>query len=427
MPISEWTRVAAVEDLDRNSMIRVVVGGVHVCLVRIGDQCCAVNDICTHFRTSLASGELFPESCEVQCPLHDSRFSFIDGTPHQAPATKAVEVYAVRVENGELFVGPRSEPGLSRPDVHFTTHRNGERIAMASNEVIALGYVVITAEDVPAWSEFATSILGLELGSQPDVAPPRETAYLRLDERSWRFAVESGADGGLAALGLETASKESFEHLRDRLSASGLVVKDAPEVAAHRRVVDLFEVEDPNGVKLEFYYGAQVAKDGFVSPRGTRFVTGDQGMGHAVLLVDSENSYDFYVKQLGFRVSDVLSAGPFKAYFTSPSSRHHSVALLVMPGAGVSLNHVMFEVEDIDMVGSALDRVYDSPYELQSGLGRHSNDHMLSFYPVSPSGLVIEYGFGARKIDSATHSTETYASGSFWGHRLPDGTIPSAG
>src|SRR5690606_41747545 len=48
--------------------------------------------------TWLSSGELFPEKLEVQCPLHDSKFSFETGDPHQPPADKPVEVYAVKVE-----------------------------------------------------------------------------------------------------------------------------------------------------------------------------------------------------------------------------------------------------------------------------------------------------------------------------------------
>ena len=54
-------------------------------------------------------GELFPEKLEVQCPLHDSKFSFVDGTPHQPPADKPVETYAVKVEgDGVVKLGERT-------------------------------------------------------------------------------------------------------------------------------------------------------------------------------------------------------------------------------------------------------------------------------------------------------------------------------
>jgi 3,4-dihydroxy-9,10-secoandrosta-1,3,5(10)-triene-9,17-dione 4,5-dioxygenase len=81
----------------------------------------------------------------------------------------------------------------------------------------------------------------------------------------------------------------------------------------------------------------------------------------------------------------------------------------------------MLEVDDINVVGRALDNCLDQGVPLRTLLGRHTNDHMISFYCDSPSGLTIEYGFGGRQIDNATHETGRYESASFWGHRPPDG------
>ncbi len=38
---------------------------------------------------------------------------------------------------------------------------------------------------------------------------------------------------------------------------------------------------------------------------------------------------------------------------------------------------------------------------LATTLGRHTNDHMVSFYAFTPSGFQLEYGWGGRKIDDA--------------------------
>jgi 3,4-dihydroxy-9,10-secoandrosta-1,3,5(10)-triene-9,17-dione 4,5-dioxygenase len=295
---------------------------------------------------------------------------------------------------------------------------------MVKSEVAALGYVVITAKDLTAWREFAESVLGLQVGSQPAPSPELETLYLRLDERSWRIAVEHGVDGGIGALGFEVASRDDFENLKSRLAAAGVVVKDAPEVAAHRRVLQLFQAKDPNGVPLEFFYGARTEQANFVSPRNAQFVTGTQGLGHVVLLVpEPDDTYDFYINLLGFRVSDVITVGPLTTTFTSPNSRHHSLAFSGSMGMPVALQHIMLQVSDIDSVGRALDRVLDAG-ALQLSLGRHSNDHMLSFYCSSPSGLAIEYACGGREVDDTTHTIGYYDKISFWGHRLPDGSDP---
>jgi hypothetical protein len=81
----------------------------------------------------------------------------------------------------------------------------------------------------------------------------------------------------------------------------------------------------------------------------------------------------------------------------------------------------MLEVASIDDVGSALDIVNERRIPLAMSLGRHTNDHMTSFYVRSPSGFEIEYGTGGRLIDDATWEVGTYDAPSFWGHKPPAG------
>lgn len=106
MSLTEWTRVASNDDLEEGEMLGVDAGTVKVCLARVGGQVYAMNDMCTHFATRLSGGELYADELEVECPLHDSRFSFKDGQPHQVPADEPVEVYGVRIEGDGILVGP---------------------------------------------------------------------------------------------------------------------------------------------------------------------------------------------------------------------------------------------------------------------------------------------------------------------------------
>jgi 3,4-dihydroxy-9,10-secoandrosta-1,3,5(10)-triene-9,17-dione 4,5-dioxygenase len=102
--------------------------------------------------------------------------------------------------------------------------------------------------------------------------------------------------------------------------------------------------------------------------------------------------------------------------FMGCNARHHSIGLMEAP-ANV-FNHFMVELEEMDMVGRAYDLVHDYDIPIAMTLGRHWNDQVTSFYAVSPSGFNVEYGWGGRLIDRATHTTEK-GSGeiSFWGHR----------
>ncbi|GCE44255.1 2,3-dihydroxybiphenyl 1,2-dioxygenase [Rhodococcus wratislaviensis] len=86
----------------------------------------------------------------------------------------------------------------------------------------------------------------------------------------------------------------------------------------------------------------------------------------------------------------------------------------------LKLQHIMLEVEDLDMVGSALDRAQAADV-VPIGLGRHGNDEMLSFHTTAPSGLLIEYGCGDKTIDNSTHKISIYTSGTTWGHRSLSG------
>src|SRR5437016_2071112 len=134
------------------------------------------------------------------------------------------------------------------------------------SEVTALGYVVAAASDLPAWEQFAQECLGLASAPPPGIEPSRDTLFLRLDERSWRLAIEAGDDRGVVALGFEVASYSDYQLLTERLQRAGIPVKEAPELAEQRGVLNLAQVHDPSGVPLELFCGATIEKKPFVSP-----------------------------------------------------------------------------------------------------------------------------------------------------------------
>jgi 3,4-dihydroxy-9,10-secoandrosta-1,3,5(10)-triene-9,17-dione 4,5-dioxygenase len=88
----------------------------------------------------------------------------------------------------------------------------------------------------------------------------------------------------------------------------------------------------------------------------------------------------------------------------------------------------MFEAADFDEVGYAMDRREANGVQLTATLGRHANDHMVSFYMATPSGFPVEFGAEGRVIDDwskypAFHSTVP----SFWGHDFSVGQQAPAG
>jgi 2,3-dihydroxybiphenyl 1,2-dioxygenase len=180
-------------------------------------------------------------------------------------------------------------------------------------------------------------------------------------------------------------------------------------------VAGLLWFTDPLGYRFELFHSLADAEQPFQPPRPLNgFRTGALGLGHAVLSApDIDGVLPFYRDVLGFRISDYAN-NPFRAVFFHVNARHHSLALLQAGQPG--LHHLMVEVLSVDDLG----RAYDAALERQVvgvTLGRHTNDHMLSFYARSPSGFLVECGWGGRSVDDATWTVEEMVHGpSLWGH-----------
>ncbi len=76
----------------------------------------------------------------------------------------------------------------------------------------------------------------------------------------------------------------------------------------------------------------------------------------------------------------------------------------------------MVEVDTLDAVGQALDRVMKDGFSVSSTLGRHTNDKMVSFYVRAPGGWDIEFGTEGSLVDEAFYTSEEITADSYWGH-----------
>ena len=105
--MAAFETVARLEDLEDGGMRQVVAQGEPIGLYRVGDRVYAIHDYCTHEQTELTQGEFDPDECEVECPLHGSRFNVETGEVRILPATKPVATYEVKIEDGMVQVGPQ--------------------------------------------------------------------------------------------------------------------------------------------------------------------------------------------------------------------------------------------------------------------------------------------------------------------------------
>jgi 2,3-dihydroxybiphenyl 1,2-dioxygenase len=278
--------------------------------------------------------------------------------------------------------------------------------------VVGLGYVVVNSTDLDKWRIFACDLLGL----QP-VEVSSDRLLLRMDDKAYRLDIRSSDTDGVDVIGWEVSSAADLGSLCDVLQAEGFAVKREDGAAvSERHVSGLARFDDPDGQTVELFYGALKDKSRFVSPTGARFCTGSNGLGHVFQLVSNEEAYrHLYLDILGFRLSDYIDFAPgMYGTFLHCNPRHHSFAYAVAPEPAV--NHLMFEVDELDTVGRAYDRVLAGQAALASTFGKHSNDEMLSFYLTTPSGFQVEYGTNGVLIDDETWTPARYDVPSFWGH-----------
>ncbi|HZC41263.1 MAG TPA: VOC family protein [Streptosporangiaceae bacterium] len=299
----------------------------------------------------------------------------------------------------------------------------------------SLGYLRIESADVGAWREFGVRVLGMAEGRGGEPG----ALYLRMDDFPARLVIVPGERERLAATGWEVADEAALVAAEQALHEAGVPVKAGTSAECEaRRVARLLHAEDPAGNALEIFCGAALDSRPFVSGQGVRFVTGDLGLGHAVLPVtDGEAALGFYTGALGFRLRDSMRLAPelfgrppgdpLWMRFLGCNPRHHSLALAPFP-AEAGLVHLMIEVATLDEVGRALDRCARRGAPVSASLGRHANDRMVSFYLRTPGGFDIEYGTDGQLVDDATWVSRETTAISLWGHKfVPPGHASAGG
>jgi len=288
--------------------------------------------------------------------------------------------------------------------------------------VSQLGYLGLSVRDLNQWEQFAAQVLGL----QPNGHDPDGALFLRMDDYHHRFIVHPTGNDDLAYIGWEVATEEGLEAMAAQLERAGVsVTAGTAQEAEARRVAGMIKFTDPSGMASEIFYGPLVNFDKpFQSPRAiSGFKTGDQGLGHFVVSVDDfDRSLHFYRDVLGMRISDFVNISPgpkvkIKVGFFHCNPRHHTIAFAQMPGMSRRLNHFMLQLQSLNDVGTTYDLCQAQEVPIVMKLGKHTNDHMVSFYLRTPSGFNVEYGWGAREVDDATWQVQVHTTGSIWGHQ----------
>jgi len=286
----------------------------------------------------------------------------------------------------------------------------------ATAGITELGYVRFGVSDLAEWRAFATDLIGLEVSEETD-----GRLYLRNDIWHHRIILEEDGSNDLIGAGLRVAGPTEFKAVKETLNEAGISFEVADEATTReRRVLEMMTLADPSGVPIEIFHGPQVDSHRPFHPgRGMfgRFCTGSGGVGHMMIRTENlQATLDFYTL-LGMRGSVEYriprpDGGAMDIGFVHCNERDHTFAF--GPPCQKNVDHLMLEVDNMDDVFRTYELITQSQYPVVITPGKHANDHMFSFYCISPSGFQIEIGTGGRP---ATHQSEYY-TGDTYGHKF---------
>lgn len=100
---AEWVFVTELSELARRKKKQVFVGQTAIALFLVGGQVYALRDVCIHKERSLSKGTLLHG--RIICPGH--QWSFDPATGEVADQPECQPTYAVRVDEGKIYVDPQ--------------------------------------------------------------------------------------------------------------------------------------------------------------------------------------------------------------------------------------------------------------------------------------------------------------------------------
>lgn len=98
--MAKWLQACPVEAVERT--YKFVHRRKEICLYRLPDGIFATDNSCSHEYSPLCEGMIIGD--DVYCPKHGSRFEIRTGRVKDMPATRPVETFETKIEDGFVWV-----------------------------------------------------------------------------------------------------------------------------------------------------------------------------------------------------------------------------------------------------------------------------------------------------------------------------------
>ena len=101
--MAEWVKACAADEIDEEDVIRFDHGDRTFAVYRSPeDEYSATDGLCTHEKIHLTDGLVMDNV--IECPKHNGRFDYTDGSALGAPVCENLQTYLVKVEDGQVFI-----------------------------------------------------------------------------------------------------------------------------------------------------------------------------------------------------------------------------------------------------------------------------------------------------------------------------------
>jgi len=240
--------------------------------------------------------------------------------------------------------------------------------------------IELNVPDIAAASAFLTDVWGVA-----DAGVKGRTRYLTGSGGFPYLVALSEADAPSIRCVTFTASPADVEAIAARATSEGVPVRatTSDDPGGGEGIL----IQAPEGEVFRFLHGDTT----IAAPQGDDLPV---KLTHVVMnATDAEASAGFAERVLGFRVSDRTRG----MVFVRCNTAHHSIAFA---RAGFSsLNHIAFEMADLDAVMRGIGRLRDAGATPDWGPGRHGpGDNVFAYY-IAPFGAVVEFSTAVETID----------------------------
>ena len=272
---------------------------------------------------------------------------------------------------------------------------------MANSTVTGVRSIELGVRDLHQSAEFYTKVWALEV-----VSAAGDTMHFRATGGE-HHVLTIRPQASLLGVHFAAADRAAVDQLCAKAKGYGVAVADDPApLDASAGGGYGFRFETPDGLPMTISSDSAQHPDVVVDrSRPTK-------ISHVVLnSARTDDQVPFFIDVLGFKLSD----STHMMEFLRCSADHHSIA--IFRNNGPSLNHVAYELPNIDGLMRGAGRLKRSGFDVEWGVGRHGPGSNVFSYFIEPNGFVAEYTTELDQLDDATHVPQ---DASYWQKIMPN-------